>query len=77
MASFSESDLVIGHFEYSELIPPVFIPKPQSLMYVGLHKAFPSCMLQHSLLIHVLNMAPKSKAIERTGHERGPKRGWE
>lgn len=62
MASFSESDLVVDHFEYSKHTLPVFIPKPQSLMYAGLHKAFPFCMLQPSLFIHCVKYVTKKQS---------------
>lgn len=58
MAS-SESDLVVDHFEYSKPTPPVFTLKPQSQMYVGLHKAFLFYRPQHSLFIHCVKYVTK------------------
>lgn len=61
IAFFSESDFIIGHFEYWKHTPAVFTPKQLSLKYGGLHKAFLLCMFQHSRFIHCVRYGTKKQ----------------
>lgn len=70
----SQSDLVTGRFEYSKHTPPVFTPKPQTLMSIESHTACPCCMLQCSPFIHCVKYGTEIKGIDRTEDEIRAKR---
>lgn len=63
MASFSESHLVIDHFECSKHTPPVFTAKSQSLIYMDYITILLFSVLQHSLFIHCVKYGTKKAKV--------------